>query len=397
MTGKSEWRIIHMQNGMLVDSVLTQNKNNQQAQGTGDSSYIAAYAGIDQTATGGQQVRPQDRRRASDSPSAPGGASSGMTGAPPGDGTNPDGSQQAGAQPQPGMPPGMPGMPGTPGMPGGQPVASSQNTGGGYVSALPGIGASYTGQPTQAYPGQPNPNMPGYQNTPNPQQGLPGLPTAPSGAPNPATQMISDMLTRPNPAGYNAIQRAQQQQGMGGSISAPGTGSGIGQPQQQGMGGSPGMTGPGVSGATLGGGAGGTGMAGIASTAKLEGIMVYNDRTAYNEWEFIFDPSKVPPIPPMPGGSAGGTPANRVGTPVGQMNGGASGAFPMGGAGGAQGAGGMMGGRMGGGLSAGGMAGGPAGMQMGQMGQGNSTAGMQMGGMGMTNTGLPGNIRLGRP
>jgi len=39
------------------------------------------------------------------------------------------------------------------------------------------------------------------------------------------------------------------------------------------------------------------GVVGVASKAKAEGIMTYNDRTAYDEWEFIFDPSKVPPIP----------------------------------------------------------------------------------------------------
>jgi hypothetical protein len=62
----------------------------------------------------------------------------------------------------------------------------------------------------------------------------------------------------------------------------------------------------------------------------------------------------------------------------------------MAGTGGAQGFGGMMGG--------------PAGMQMGQMngagmsaGQPNTPAGMQTGGMGMTNSGLPPNMRLGRP
>jgi hypothetical protein len=145
-------------------------------------------------------------------------------------------------------------------------------------------------------------------------------------------------------------------------------------------------------------GVGGSGMAGIASAAKLEGIMVYNDRTAYNEWEFIFDPTKVPPVPPPPGGSSGGTPANRVGTPAGQTNQSlvsAGGGFGGGGflAGGAQGAGGMMGGAAG--LQTGQTN--AAGMQTGQAGQTNGPPGMQTGGMGMTNSGLPPNIRMGRP
>lgn len=120
--------------------------------------------------------------------------------------------------------------------------------------------------------------------------------------------------------------------------------------------------------------------------------MVYNDRTAYNEWEFIFDPTKVPPIPP-PGGGAGGVPANRVGTPASQMNQ-STGSTGVGigggvfGGGGAQGPGNMAGGAAGMQMS------GAAGMQTGQM---NGAAGMQMGATGMSNTGLPANIRMGRP
>ena len=93
--------------------------------------------------------------------------------------------------------------------------------------------------------------------------------------------------------------------------------------------------------------------------------MVYNDRTAYNEWEFIFDPTKVPPIPP-PGGGAGGVPANRVGTPASQMNQ-STGSTGVGIGGGVFGGGGAQG--------AGNMAGGAAGMQM------SGAAGMQTGQM----------------
>jgi len=280
-------------------------------------------------------------------------------------------------------------------MAGGQSAASSQNQDGGYVTALPGIGAT---SPNPNMPGYPN--MQGYPNSPGGQPGQPGLPTAPNGTPNAATQMISNMLSRPNPAGYAAYQRAQGLQP---------------QPQQLQVGGSPGMTGPGVAGAIMGSGVmgGGNGIAGIASAAKLEGIMVYNDRTAYNEWEFIFDPAQVPRIPPPPGSSLGGAPANRIGTPAGQMSqttgsaggGSVGGAFGFGGA--QQGPGNMAGG------AAGMQIGGPAGTQMGQMnspagmqiggpagmqtGQMSGAAGMQMGFTGMGNTGLPANIRLGRP
>jgi hypothetical protein len=33
----------------------------------------------------------------------------------------------------------------------------------------------------------------------------------------------------------------------------------------------------------------GGGIAGVASTLEAEGVMVYNERTKYNEWEFLFD------------------------------------------------------------------------------------------------------------
>ncbi len=41
---------------------------------------------------------------------------------------------------------------------------------------------------------------------------------------------------------------------------------------------------------TLGGfSGGGAGLAGVASTAKGEGIHLINDRSKYREWEFIYD------------------------------------------------------------------------------------------------------------
>jgi hypothetical protein len=77
-------------------------------------------------------------------------------------------------------------------------------------------------------------------------------------------------------------------------------------------------------GATIGGG-----IAGVASKFKSEGIMVINERTAIDEWEYIFDMSKyrAPPNPvggtpgqplnPMGSGAPPGTP---IGTPIGNQN-----------------------------------------------------------------------------
>jgi hypothetical protein len=42
-----------------------------------------------------------------------------------------------------------------------------------------------------------------------------------------------------------------------------------------------------MGGATIGGG-----IAGVASKLEQEGIKIYNDHTAYNEWEFVYDSTK---------------------------------------------------------------------------------------------------------
>jgi len=56
----------------------------------------------------------------------------------------------------------------------------------------------------------------------------------------------------------------------------------------------------------------GGGIAGVASNGEGEGVKVYNDRTLYQEWEFIFDPQKQKQIPNPNAQGAGGTPADRM-------------------------------------------------------------------------------------
>jgi hypothetical protein len=55
----------------------------------------------------------------------------------------------------------------------------------------------------------------------------------------------------------------------------------------------------------------GGGMAGVASRMDAEGLMVYNDRTNYKEWEFVYDPSKDRPRPDPRNMLVG----NQMGTP----------------------------------------------------------------------------------
>ena len=84
----------------------------------------------------------------------------------------------------------------------------------------------------------------------------------------------------------------------------------------------------GMPGSTMGGG-----IAGVASKYEAEGIMVINDRTAINEWEYIFDMTKyraplnpisgTPGTPLSPfGGGQNGTPIGQpIGQPLGQPGG----------------------------------------------------------------------------
>jgi hypothetical protein len=63
----------------------------------------------------------------------------------------------------------------------------------------------------------------------------------------------------------------------------------------------------------------GGGIAGVASTAEGEGVKVYNERTLYGEWEFIYDPQKQKQIP-NPNVSGVGTPADRMNQSPGNNN-----------------------------------------------------------------------------
>ena len=131
-------------------------------------------------------------------------------------------------------------------------------------SQMGGVSPSYGTAPGS------NGNPPGF--------GQPGMTINPQ-AQNAAAQMIGQILTQPRP---------------GGMPQANTTGVGI-------MGG---------------------GIAGFASTADEDSIMVYNDQTNYSTWEFVFDPNKQKPLA-NPNGGGIGTPAsqmgNQIGTPASQV------------------------------------------------------------------------------
>ena len=334
MTGKKEWRFIHINNGILIDS-LVQKPKGPQAAASSQSQLVAEIPiSTADTTNGGQPgVNPAMRRRASDGmmPGV-GGNGSGQPADPnnPNDPNNPQNPGYPG-QPYPGMPgqpgqtypgmavqpgqyppgvlppPGVPVMPGQPGAYGqntqypGQPQYPGQTQYPGQPTPYPGQAVQYPGQPAQ-YPGQAA-QYPGQSQFPG---GLPGMPVNSQGGggsyPYPTNQGANG-----NPPGFPPGALNPQQQ-LGANPASQMIQQILTSPRPGGM--------PtGITGTTVG-----AGIAGVATNADAEGIMVYNDHTNYKEWEFIFDPSKVKPVPnPLTG--ALGTSAAQMGSMPGQMPG----------------------------------------------------------------------------
>ncbi len=311
MTGKEEWRAIHISNGVLTDSKVTAAPGSQQGEKDKTAGqYITEMQGIGQTPTPGTNpgANIATRRRASDglAPGVP-------TGAPAAVGET--GEVQPGQQqPIPGqVPMGMPGQQGMPGMTGAQYPQYPQgvNQPGMPPGGIQGVtGATGPTLPGQLAPGVPYPVQGGRLASQVP--GMPpGVPTAPGAQPG---QGGGGYISA---GAYIGSQPGtpQQQQYPGQGIN-PQTGA----PYAPGQGYPPGaypgqqqaanlqnqsdaartvisnaLYGPrpgGPPNVVAGGQVMGTGIAGFASTADAEGIMVYKDRTNYGEWEFVFDPSK---------------------------------------------------------------------------------------------------------
>ncbi len=168
----------------------------------------------------------------------------------------------------PGTQPGQvyPGMPQSMPYPQGQPVTT------------PGAVRIYPGTPGQVPPGfiqsiltpggRPGVYPQGVTPQPSPSgQYQPTQPPTGSGSSNPALEMIRKILTTPRPGGLGQVQ-GQQTFSFG------------------------------------------AGIAGVASKAEADSIIIYNDRSRYNEWEFIYDLRKdrtmVGPVGP------GGAPAGKM-------------------------------------------------------------------------------------
>jgi hypothetical protein len=284
MTGKDEWRLIHMNGaGQLTDS-LVQKPPNPASGGDPNNPLGASGASGASGATGATgangaaavpdvnaavRQRPSDRALvqangmgmtppANADPNDPRywpaitlGAS-GASGAngQPGAQVLPGQQQIPGQPPFPGQPPQLPGQPQFPGQ---QFPGQLQNGG------LPG--GLQPGVPGQQIPGFNTPavNNPGSNGvapqTPfqaNGNLALPGLPgqggnTQPGAAPNTAVGMINDMLRGQNQAPAASPSAFNNTSNMGAA-----------------------------------------GLVGVASTYTGPSIKVYKDRQKYNEWEFIF-------------------------------------------------------------------------------------------------------------
>jgi len=276
MTGKSEWRLIHVGPGGVFTDSLTHkppNKDKEEQKAANTFTYEAPTTGSTIVPGQGDPAFPQARPSERAGFRFPGQMQPGQPGQPV-DPANPQ-------QPQPGYPQVgvVPGYPypnqqqpgayppqqGTPGMP---PGVNPQQTG--FNPLLPpGVQPTYQQQPygqqQGTYPGAPvnsqtggaSPSFPystqpGAQGAPSP-FGQPGLTTTPAGqnpGQNQALSLINQILTTPRAGGL----------------------AGASQP---------------MAGAQIG-----PGIAGVASTLERKGIKIYNEKVKYNEWEFIYDLTK---------------------------------------------------------------------------------------------------------
>jgi type II secretory pathway pseudopilin PulG len=309
MTGKDEWRLIHINNGVFTDSVTNKPKQGDQKQDASTAGqYVGVTAGMFDTSSGatGSTGPNLGRRRISDGGTG-GGTMVSMDPSNP-NGTNPppDGSAPgAGGSPPVGIagdaPGGATGPTGATGAPGDTNAGANPGNGPQPAPTAPGMAGQQPGQPPMppGFPGMPGmiPGVPGAPVnsqtgglSPTPYPTTPGANGAPPGFPQPGTNAQAPS------AAQNMIQQILGSPRPGG---APGTS--IGSP---------------AGGLVIGGG-----IAGVASKADREGIMVYNDHTNYKEWEFIFDPTKWKPPPnPLAGAGTNGTPASQMGSmPQGNM------------------------------------------------------------------------------
>jgi len=271
LTGKDEWRLIHVgPGGVLTDSITTKPKGDKPQENL--NTFITEAAAIGSTGTD-QQSSDLPRRRPSD-------------GGQPQPGSDP-GAPIAGAQPGTDKPPADPGSGGATAPAAGQPVSGqnppqppTQNPGGPAgvptgVSAFPGIPSSpfNPGSP-QSGSGSDDPTSQSGAQQQYPQSGT--NPSQP-GTNQAAADLLRNLLTSPRP------QSSAQAGLAGGSSIAVGS------------------------------------IAGVASKVEKHSIKVYNQRQKYNEWEFIYDFAKDRTMVGQMAGQMSGQMSGQMGTGLSQQ------------------------------------------------------------------------------
>jgi type II secretory pathway pseudopilin PulG len=265
MTGKDDWRIIHVGPGGIFTDSLIYNKKKDDKQTAEQQTFIT-----EMQQTGGNQVDPNQnvnvgtRQRPTDQPGAPG------------DPSNPAQPPQLDANGQPvanGPPPVQV-------LPNGQIVPVQQGN-----QTAPGQPFPGGAQPGQPFPG--GQTFPSGQQLPGqqfPGQQLPGgvpaqQPYQTGGPPTAAGNLINQILTTPRPGGLNGLGGAQQG-AVDPNAAAQGTTASTGAALTQ----TP------TAGQTVVGG----GIAGVASKLEEDGIKIYKEQKSYHKWEFVYDISKDP-------------------------------------------------------------------------------------------------------
>ncbi len=243
MTGKSEWRLIHVGGaGQLTDS-LTQKNDKKKTDPASVNNFITELQGVnDASAPAAVQTGVGMRRRPSDQP---GGADASLP--------------QGGATYDPSNPNSVAGLPPSVIAGGPDPMSNSINSTAGQNGNPAGV----------------NPNGASAQNSSS-------------------AAMIQNLLTSPRPGGAPSgiFDNNGSQTGTTTDSSSPfsnntnnSAGTNIQSVNGRGMGQSLGNSAAG--GLTVGGG-----IAGFASKDERQGIKIYKDYQKYKQWEFIYDPNK---------------------------------------------------------------------------------------------------------
>lgn len=348
MTGNDEWRLIHYgPMGELTDSKVQKPKKGGLGEKEGyQNNFITETASVGGSTAGAPTAATlATRQRQSDLAGAPGQSGQEMPG--PGGPPPPPGSQYGGSQP---------------GWRGTGDVAQGGNVPG---SQLPPISYDQILQEQQRQQQQQQQQQ-GYQPGRNPyaqgQGQAPGLPPGIPGTPgyNPVQRLIGQPGGLPQATGVANSQTggvsAQPYYGLGGQPAPiqpqPAPGQFNQGNQTQGFGGQNfggqqpntealrsiqnALTNTRNPQQMMGGGAAGLGpgIAGVATKFEAQGIKLINERSRYDEWEFIYDPKKDTSIA---GPGAAAMQGNQNANPLGgstnpgfnPMGGGSSGSSPL--------------------------------------------------------------------